>query len=687
MNAFLKPIIVGSLALVVATEAVAQSAVEWTQFHGSQDSTRLCVDAYNNVHRLMVTGPLGFLVTYNRVGQMTFNAGLGLSGLEDKTLADARVAGNNLIVSVRTKAAPYTSFTSLFNVATRTRTWSVSNVDRQALQVHAKNNVFATVDQLDQAVAVAFRSAADGSITNNVTLPNSRVLLGSDQDTQGNLYVVTKAISDAEVRLFRVNPNGTIAYQRLLLPNPNPYLAFFPAKVVVNPTTQRVLVMMNAHATAPAARPILIYDAPWSTGLGVFHTVSFGDSHGPRGLVPLPNGDFVVTAFMIPDAFNLFPSFHIARYAGSTRLWHLPYGFTIPFWWGVALSNDNTFSVNYTEGFGIYPTQRVQQRDLDTGKLLWTGDVDGENFEPETPLTTAYGNVIVSGQNTFVHQLRGLVTSFPVANLPGGNSTSLLVTLTSDAPTGGAVVKLSSSVPEFQVPADATVPAGQRTVSVPCTSVGTHSNKIVLVTARWAGFSAYTTLTLLAPSLIKVAISPNQVTGGQPTTGTVTLSAKAPAGGSEVELMSGSLSAIVPPTVTVPAGATSATFPVTTQPVGANAGIVISALHGTVNKSAFFAVNAPLLSTFTLQSNSLKGGTNGELTVTLNGNAPTAGYSILLASGAPGLVVLPSSTSVPGGTQTRTLSFVTKPVSASINITLVAYRGSVIRLQTLTLTP
>jgi len=73
--------------------------------------------------------------------------------------------------------------------------------------------------------------------------------------------------------------------------------------------------------------------------------------------------------------------------------------------------------------------------------------------------------------------------------------------------------------------------------------------------------------------------------------------------------------------------------------------------------------------------------------VTLNCNAPTAGYSILLVSGAPGLVVLPSSTSVPGGTNTRTLSFVTKPVSGSTVVTLIAYRGNVVRTQALTLTP
>lgn len=99
------------------------------------------------------------------------------------------------------------------------------------------------------------------------------------------------------------------------------------------------------------------------------------------------------------------------------------------------------------------------------------------------------------------------------------------------------------------------------------------------------------------------------------------------------------------------------------------------------------AVNAPALSTFTLGSSSVVGGQNGSLTVTLNALAPTGGYSISLVSGAPSLVVLPSSAAVPAATNTRNLAFTTADVTASINVTLIAYRGNVLRTQSLTLTP
>jgi hypothetical protein len=58
------------------------------------------------------------------------------------------------------------------------------------------------------------------------------------------------------------------------------------------------------------------------------------------------------------------------------------------------------------------------------------------------------------------------------------------------------------------------------------------------------------------------------VIGGDPATGTVTLTAAASAGGTQVALSSNdTAAATVPASVTVPAGSTSASFPITTNPV------------------------------------------------------------------------------------------------------------------------
>src|SRR5207237_9640603 len=68
-------------------------------------------------------------------------------------------------------------------------------------------------------------------------------------------------------------------------------------------------------------------------------------------------------------------------------------------------------------------------------------------------------------------------------------------------------------------------------------------------------------------TLSALTVNPTSVTGGNPSTGTVTLSSVAPAGGTVVSLSSNQPGAAsVPASVTVPAGATSPHLTVTTFP-------------------------------------------------------------------------------------------------------------------------
>jgi uncharacterized repeat protein (TIGR03803 family) len=69
------------------------------------------------------------------------------------------------------------------------------------------------------------------------------------------------------------------------------------------------------------------------------------------------------------------------------------------------------------------------------------------------------------------------------------------------------------------------------------------------------------------PTLTGLSLAPSAVVGGQRSTGTVTLGAPAPSGGAVVGLSSSSSVASVPATVTVPGGATSASFVVSTNSV------------------------------------------------------------------------------------------------------------------------
>ncbi|NUR09833.1 MAG: hypothetical protein HOQ22_14165 [Nocardioidaceae bacterium] len=85
-----------------------------------------------------------------------------------------------------------------------------------------------------------------------------------------------------------------------------------------------------------------------------------------------------------------------------------------------------------------------------------------------------------------------------------------------------------------------------------------------------------------APTLTALSVTPTDVVGPDPATGTVTLSAAAPAGGFVVDLQSdNTAAATVPASVTVPAGATRASFPVTTaQLANAQSAVIIGTVGG-----------------------------------------------------------------------------------------------------------
>jgi hypothetical protein len=83
-------------------------------------------------------------------------------------------------------------------------------------------------------------------------------------------------------------------------------------------------------------------------------------------------------------------------------------------------------------------------------------------------------------------------------------------------------------------------------------------------------------------SLSSLTVSPTDVVGPDPATGTVTLSSAAPSGGFTVDLTSdNTAAATVPPSVTVPAGSTRATFAVSTKELtNAQSAVIIGTVGG-----------------------------------------------------------------------------------------------------------
>jgi uncharacterized repeat protein (TIGR03803 family) len=92
------------------------------------------------------------------------------------------------------------------------------------------------------------------------------------------------------------------------------------------------------------------------------------------------------------------------------------------------------------------------------------------------------------------------------------------------------------------------------------------------------------------PTLVLLTLTPSSVAGGGRSTGTVTLSWAAPPGGATVSLSSDSSLATVPATATVPAGAKTASFVVTTKPTRKTRVATITASYNGSRTSALLAL-------------------------------------------------------------------------------------------------
>ncbi|HEY4303516.1 MAG TPA: hypothetical protein VGM82_03570 [Gemmatimonadaceae bacterium] len=169
--------------------------------------------------------------------------------------------------------------------------------------------------------------------------------------------------------------------------------------------------------------------------------------------------------------------------------------------------------------------------------------------------------------------------------VPAGSPSTATIRLTQPAPAGGAVVGLSTKLPlSASMPPTVFVPAGQRVVTVPITTfIGfpnsttsvqisavlgatVVANGVNVVTGNVTPPLSLNPVKLNAPLVNSIAT----VVGGTALTGVMSLNAPAPAGGAFIVLVSTDTTvATVPASVTIPAGGTSATFPITTKVVAA----------------------------------------------------------------------------------------------------------------------
>jgi hypothetical protein len=156
-----------------------------------------------------------------------------------------------------------------------------------------------------------------------------------------------------------------------------------------------------------------------------------------------------------------------------------------------------------------------------------------------------------------------------------------------------------------------------------------------------------------ALSVNAIGVTDNTVLSGDSTTGQVTLSGQAPSGGQSVDLQSSDTSVtLVPATVVVAAGQTTAPFSVNTTQ-GQTAAATLTASSGSSNATTqLTVVNTPSVASVALEKECFTApGTFSANRVTLDVPAP-ADTSVLLQSDAPLDLGVPPSVLVPSGSKT-----------------------------------
>jgi RHS repeat-associated protein len=182
------------------------------------------------------------------------------------------------------------------------------------------------------------------------------------------------------------------------------------------------------------------------------------------------------------------------------------------------------------------------------------------------------------------------------STIAGGGTATGTVALSAAAPSGGAPVLLSSDSAAATVPGQATIAAGQTEASFNVATATVTSSTTAHITANYSG--TVSAVLNVVNGVSSVTISPTSVVGGASATGTVVLLGPAPAGGATVSLASGAPSiATVPSTVVVSAGATAASFAITSSSVTPSIVVTITASLAGSSTGAALTVNPCTLTT------------------------------------------------------------------------------------------
>jgi hypothetical protein len=289
--------------------------------------------------------------------------------------------------------------------------------------------------------------------------------------------------------------------------------------------------------------------------------------------------------------------------------------------------------------------------------------------------TAATGTLASDQIATVTASLNGSSQSFPLTlstsvlissvqctawALISNSSSTCTVTLTKAAPTGGATVTISGAITNvLTIPPSMTVSAGATTGTFTATTGTLTADQTATVTASLNGFSKTVNLVLSSSMLVSsLQCATGTLASNASTICTITLTKAAPAGGSAVTI-SGAIANVltVPPSVTVAAAATTATFTASTGSVTSDQIATVTASLNGSSAPVNLTLSAPVLvSSLQCAAGALASNVSTTCTVSLTKAAPSGGATITIGGAIANLLTIPASVTVAATASTATFT-------------------------------
>ncbi|RYG45816.1 hypothetical protein EON79_11690, partial [bacterium] len=292
---------------------------------------------------------------------------------------------------------------------------------------------------------------------------------------------------------------------------------------------------------------------------------------------------------------------------------------------------------------------------------------------------------LVDGRSFTLRPLTATLTFVPLEVI-GGTPTRGFVQLNAAVAQPLAIALSNGDASLIALPASFQIGKGDRAGFFPVTTTLVDRIKYASVTAVVNAKSIVTKVKVIPGPTLTVLTIPTYAYGRQIVNGTIYLREPAPAGGATVTLTkSGSIA--VPATVVVPAGQTEADFPITTSDVSMAGNATVTATAGAVSITKTIEVRPIVLSSLTLSSASVTGGTALTGTVTLT-NPVQVNTTVALTSQFPGTASVPATVTIPAGSKSVTFAITTSsPGATAKNVKITATKNGTSEYRTLKVNP